>query len=311
MKLTQKLIGYLNRVFDKGPEEVLAFRLRYAGTGMTWSISDAVLTIVAVGGRNPGTKKIDLRSYTLSSLVQYLGTLTDFSVVYLDASSVMSRSAVSLIDGDGDQDKTNGDHFTAFTSMLWAYMDAQASSLTAAKEATAEALLQMSATTAEDEWVDEHGQYYNVSRTPGEADAAYVARMISEVIRARGNNIAIADSIQRAIGGSEYASVRVTDIDAIATASDGTKSYGLFDIGATIDVNVPLTASQIEANVRFIIDAMRDAGTHLRTLKYIRTSKLFTYAGVALMAGSDTTVVNYQINTPGNAMVVSETTICM
>ena len=203
---------------------------------------------------------------------------------------MMSRSALALIDGSGDQDKSNGDHFNAFTSMLWAYMDAQAQALTTAKEAIAEALLQMSAATAEGEWVDEHGQYYNVQRSAGEADAAYVARMISEVVRARGNNVAIADSIQRSVGGSDYASVRVTDYGTVTTAGDGTKSYGLFDMVATIDTNTPLTFAQIDANLRAITDAMRDAGTHLRTMKYIMTSKLISYPSMFISIGSDTTI---------------------
>lgn len=290
MKLTQKLLGYLNRVFDKGPEEVLAFRLRYAGTGMTWTVSDAVMTLTAIGGAAPGVTQIDLKQHTLASLVSYLQTRTGYSIEYQDTTTLMQRSAVALIDGSGDQDQSNGDHFRAFTSMLWAYMDAQAASLTAAREASAEALLQMSAATASDEWVDEHGNYYNVGRTTGETDAAYVARMISEVIRARGNNVAIADSIERSIGGAQWTSVRMTDYSTITTAGDGTKSYGLFDIVATIDVNGPLSSAQIDANLRSTLDAMRDAGTHLRTLKYVMKSRLSLYVGAFVKAGHDVTV---------------------
>lgn len=38
MNLTQKLLGYLNRVFDKGPDRVLVLRFRYDGTAMSWRI---------------------------------------------------------------------------------------------------------------------------------------------------------------------------------------------------------------------------------------------------------------------------------
>lgn len=290
MKLTQKLLGYLNRVFDKGPDEVLAFRLRYAGTGMQWTVADATLTLTATGGAAPGVIVLDLRTFTLASLATYLGTLTGYSIEYQDGTTVMQRSAVALIDDSGDQNQSNGDHFRAFTSLLWAYMDAQAESLTAAREASAEALLQMSAVTASDEWVDEHGLYYNVPRTSGETDAVYVARMISEVIRARGNNVAIADSIERAIGGSAWATVRVTDYAVQTTAGDGTKSYGLFDIDADVDIDSPLSSAEIDANLRATLEAMRDAGTHLRTLKYIRTTQLRTYVGGFVKAGHDVTV---------------------
>ena len=40
MKLTDKLLGYLNRVFEKGPDRVLSLRIRYDG-GMSWKIADA------------------------------------------------------------------------------------------------------------------------------------------------------------------------------------------------------------------------------------------------------------------------------
>lgn len=292
MKLTQKLIGYLNRVFDRGTSQVLALRLRYDGTGMTWRIADGTLT-TAVSGGTGAALSVPLSQYSVAELGAFLAAQPGYSVPYQDLSTFTGLSALVLLDGEGDQSKSNGDHLNGFTSVLWAYMDSIASELTLLNASIAEAIKQLSAKTAEGEWVDEHGSYYNVKRENGEQDVAYVARMISELIRARGNNISIADAVERAIGGSEWAWVRVLDHKSTTTAGDGTKSYGLFDLYAEVDVDGPLTFAQIDTNLRAALAAMRDAGTHLRMLKYTMKSKLKMHAGAVLSAGSDIKLTNY------------------
>lgn len=308
MKLTQKLIGYLNRVFDKGPGEALALRLRYDGDSMVWRVADGVLTTTVVGGSGVGLS-IPLDSFSVADLCLFLGSQPGYSVPYQDVSTFTGRSALVLLDREGDQDTSNGDHLYGYTSVLWAYMDSIASELTLLKASIAEAIKQMSAGTAEGEWVDEHGDYYNVRREVGESDPAYVARMISEIVRARGNGVAIADAIERAIGGSEFASVLVHDYSSITVATDGTKSYGLFDIVASVDVNDPLSFAEIDANLRLILASMRDAGTHLRGLKYIMKSKLQVHVGAYLSAGSDVRLTNY-VTSPAFVLVTNETAIC-
>lgn len=285
MKLTQKLIGYLNRVFDKNPGQVLALRLRYSGTSMTWKVSDGVLTTTVTGGAGQNLT-VQLQDYTVATLCTFLASQTGYSVPYQDLSTFPGRSALVLLDASGNQDASNGDHLHGYTSVLWAYMESIANELTLIRAAIAEALLQMAATTAAGEWVDEHGGYYNVPRNNGELDAAYAARIVAEVIRARGNNIAIGEAIKTAV---QATAATVTDYGTITVAGDGTQSYGLFDVVVESSVEVPMTTTE-DAVVRQVIEVMRDAGTHLRTLKYIRNNTLNIYWGAALKTGAEVTV---------------------
>lgn len=286
MRLTTKLIGYLNRVFDKDPAKVLAFRLRYSGTSMTWKVQDGVLTTVVVGGAGSGLT-VQLGDHTVATLCTFLAAQTGYSVPYQDLSTFSGLSALVLLDGVGNQDASNGDHFNGYTSVLWAYMESVANELTLIRASIVEALLQMSASTASGEWVDEHGSFYNVRRGTGELDAVYAARMIAEVIRARGNNVAIAEAMKSAVSAE---SVVVSDYDTITTSSGGVDSYGLFDVTVSSYVDTTMGPDE-DAVIRQIIEVMRDAGTHLRTLKYIRKSTMILYAGAALRTGENVTVL--------------------
>lgn len=302
MKLTQRLIGYLNRVFDKGPGEVLALRLRYDGTGMTWRVADGVLTTSVIGGTGSALS-VNLSGYTVADLCVLLSSQPGYSVEYQDMSTFTGRSALVLLDGSGDQDKSNGDHLYGFTSVLWAYMDAVASELTLLKASISEAILQMSAKTASDEWVDEHGTFYKVARGINESDSIYAARIVSEVVKARGNNVAISQAIKTAVLADR---VLVADYDSITTATDSTQSYGLFDVTVESSIEVPVAASE-DALVRQAIEAMRDAGTFLRKLKYIRKMTLNTYVSAYTKSGHETAITNYV----HGVVVANETTICM
>lgn len=297
MNLTQKLINYLNRVFDRDPQQVLALRLRYNGTSMKWQVANGVLTTTVTGGPGVGLR-VDLSTHTVASLCSFLAQQAGYSVVYADLSTFASRSALVLLEGAGDQDRSNGDHLYGYTSVLWAYMSAVANELALIRAAISEALLQMAANTASGEWVDEHGSYYNVPRKPGETDAAYASRIVTEVIKARGNNVAIGGAIRETLGAD---SVDVLDVDVVQTAADGTKSYGLFDVTVQADVNTPLKLGDDDITLQ-IIEIMRDAGTHLRTLKYIRKSGLVLYTGAVLCAGVDATV-KYRTETPNSLLL--------
>jgi hypothetical protein len=286
MKLTAKLISYLNRVFDKDPAKVLAFRLRYSGTSMTWRVEDGVLTTAVTGGSGSALS-IPLSSHTVATLSALLAAQAGYSVPYQDLSTFSGLSALVLLDGAGNQDESNGDHFYGYTSVLWAYMESIGNELTLLRASITEAILQMAANTASGEWVDEHGSYYNVQRGTSEADAAYAARMISEVIKARGNNVAIAAALKSAVLAE---SVDVTDYDTITTSSGGVDSYGLFDVTVTSYVDTTMGPEEDSA-IRQIIESMRDAGTHLRTLKYLRKSTMILYVGAALKTGENVTVL--------------------
>ena len=286
MKLTQRLIGYLHRVFDKGPADVLALRLQYDGTGMTWRVADGVLTTTVTGGSGEALN-VDLSNYTVADLCVFLSAQPGYSVPYQDISTFTGRSALVLLDGSGDQNTSNGDHLRGFTSVLWAYMDSIASELTLLKASISEAILQMSAKTASDEWVDEHGTFYKVARGIGETDDVYAARIVSEVVKARGNNVAISEAVKTATQADR---VHVTDYGEITTATNGTNSYGLFDVTVESYLEDAPVGPSEDALVRQIIEAMRDAGTFMRTLKYVRKMKLNTYMGAFTKSGHDVTL---------------------
>ena len=286
MKLTEKLLGYLNRVFSKGPESVLVIRLRYDGA-MRWSVDDGILTTTVTGGSGAALR-VDLSAYTVSTLAAFLAAQPGYSVPFVDALQIPGLRATVLIDGSSDQDATNGDHLYAYTSVLWAYMETQASELKLLRQAVDEALLQMAANTASDEWVDVHGSFYAVARKNGESDASYAARIVAEVGRARGTNVAISDAVRRACGADR---VDVIDYETQTVAADGTKSYGLFDVDVAVDVNAPLSSEEIDSSTRAIIESMRDAGTHLRKLKYIRTQTVSLYAIATTFIGESVTVL--------------------
>ncbi|MEY8688426.1 MAG: hypothetical protein AB9M53_00920 [Leptothrix sp. (in: b-proteobacteria)] len=284
MKLTQKLIGYLNRVFAKGPETALAFRLNYAGISMLWTVSDGVLTTSVVGGVGSNLT-VPLGGFTIAQLAQFLASQPGYSVPFVADADLAARSALALMDGTGNPAQSNGDHLEMFTSVMWSYMNGQANELTLARQAIGEALLQMAANTAALDWVDEHGGYYGVRRKDGEVDLAYAGRIIAEVGRARGNGVAISEAVKVAIGAGI---VSVVDVGTVTVASsNGRGSYGLFDVEVEVSNASALSQTQIEGSFDQIIEAMRDAGTHLRALRFIKSTKLQTYAGAALRVGEN------------------------
>lgn len=300
MKLTSKLLGYLHRVFDKDPGEFLAFRLRYSGTSMTWAVADGVLTTQVEGG--PGVNlDVDLSQYTLAELVDHLAAQSGYTIEFADMSALANLSALVLIDGEGDQDTNNGDHLLGYTSLLWSYLEANAVELREAGTQIIEMLRQMEIPTAEAEWIDEHGGYYGIRRGLGETDDYYGPRILVEVLRPRGNNIAI----EKAITEITEQDVTVTDVvlfdDDLEPVHDGTISYdgtstynaignpiyGLFDVVTGYDLEGGPDVAEYSATVAALIETLRDAGTHLRSLSL--AGGLMTDAGPPRPA--DTTVL--------------------
>ena len=280
MTLTEKLLGYLNRVFDKDPDSVLALRLNYDGA-MTWRVSSGVLTTSVTGGTG-GPLTVSLSGFSISGLSAYLAAQPGYSVPFTATGDMATRSALALMETSGNPAQSNGDHLMAFQSVLWAYLNAQSAELSTAQVAISEALLQIAAITASDTWVDEHGSYYGVSRTSGEADASYVARIVSEITRARGNGVAIAEAVKL---GATASYVTVADYPTVTVSGGGVGSYGLFDVDVEVPVESVLSQPQIEANTLAVLEAMRDAGTHVRNLRYIRTVSMPFFIGGYSMTG--------------------------
>jgi hypothetical protein len=276
MRLTQKLLGYLNRVFDKDPKAFIGLRVNYAG-GMTWSVSDEVLTTAVTGGPGNGLT-IDLTQYTLQTLAEYIAGQSGYSVAYLDSTKAR-LSATVLLDGAGDQSQSNGDHLYGYTSLLWAYMEAVARQLTDAETQVAAAPQQLNVVDGEGMWLDEIGSYYGVPRKAGELDVQYGPRIIAEVLRPRSNNIALENAIE-AYTGQSASVVDVIIYGGAIPLYDGTIThdgshthdggssplYGLFDVQYAYDLINGGDLTSFQATVRAIIERLRSAGTHLRAL---------------------------------------------
>lgn len=277
MRLTQKLLSFIHRVFDKDPAQFLALRLQYAG-GLAWRVYDGVLTTTVTGG--PGQNlTVDLSQYRVVDLVEYLASQPGYTVEYADQSELSRLSSLVLIDGGNDIALSNGDHLYGYTSVLWSYMESQANELAQAEQQIGNMLMQMSTTTAEAEWLDELGGYYGVPRLQGEPDMQYGPRIIAEVLRPKGNNVAMEAAIKVFTGEPST----VTDVTLYgptfplysgAITRDGSHQYnasakpiyGLFDVQYGYDLLNGGDITGFKQVVKDLVNRLRDAGTHLRSL---------------------------------------------
>lgn len=278
MKLTSTLIGFLNRVFLKDPHPVLALRVRYPDGGLTWSVEDQVLEITVTGGSGSNFAA-DLTAYTVSGLATFLAGHAGISVEYLNP-DIAALSATAILDGSGDQNMSNGDHLYAFSSLAWAFLDSVAVELVAAEAQIQAMPAQMSIPTAGDVWLDYLGLYYDVPRLAAEPDSIYGPRIIATVLLPRGNNIAIENAIKVYTGqdalvqnvgyigpSSQYFNGAFNfDGSHIFSAAAPQIQYGLFDLIYSYDLLSGSDPTAFLALVISLIEVLRDAGTHLRSI---------------------------------------------
>lgn len=197
----QRLLKYPHSaVFDVDPGESLALRVRHPD-GARWSIADEVLTVAA----GAVSRTYQLADKTVSQLAAAL-VADGFEVPQL-SSEWSERSALVLAEGSGDQGASNGDHISAFTSILWALLSGYSGELRMAAHQIVQALRQMVLHQAEMEWLDLWGTLYGVPRKDGEMDAAYAPRIVREVLRLRVN----AHGIEQAILDETGADVRIEE----------------------------------------------------------------------------------------------------
>lgn len=279
MLLTKKLASYLHRVFSKDPEPFLAIRLRYDGS-MSWKVADGFLTTEIEGGSGAALN-VDLSAYTIASLVTYLSAQTGYSVAFSVSGQQSVLSAQVLLDGGNNQDVSNGDHLYGYASLLWAYLEANAMELQEAKKNISEMLLQMSVSTAGNEWLDELGDYYDCPRLVGENDTIYARRIIASIIRPKGNNIVIEMAIKSAANGFAASVLDTASVEPAALMlrkgefrynSEYTRTpskkqfYGLFDVTAVFDLLSAESYSALLVRIRAAVDENRDMGTKMRQL---------------------------------------------
>lgn len=186
----QRLLRYPHGVFDRRPQAELAIRIRHIA-GCAWTVADEVLTLSVAGGAEVHT--YDLTDRTLVQLA--MDVVDDgFEVPYLSP-TLRSLGAAVLVEGAGDQDRSNGDHLQAFTSLLWVVLSAYAREIREAGVQREEALRQMVIPQAEGYWLDVWGQLYGIGREAGETDGQYAPRIPEEAFRLRVNALAIEKAI--------------------------------------------------------------------------------------------------------------------
>ena len=210
MTTLKRLLDYAHgRVFDKDPHAVLAMRLQHPD-GCAWAVAEGVLSVTVRGVR----REYPLLGTTLGGLAAKLQA-DGLTVVSLNP-DVAGLSALTLVESAGDQDKSNGDHLLAYTSLLWVLQGAYAPELRHQRYQIGEALRQMVMTQSENEWLDLWGTLYGVSRPPaGEtgiptdsqprpdgsaSDDEYSQYIPEEAFRLRVNPVAIENTIKRKTG---------------------------------------------------------------------------------------------------------------
>jgi len=304
MRLSRKLLGWLNRAFDKDPHAFLALRLRYGGDSMQWQVADGVLTTTVSGGIGTALS-VDLSQYTIGTLAGWLELQPGYSVPYRVGADLAGVAALRLVEGSGDQDASNGDHLTGYTSILHAYVDTMAVELAAAQTAIEALPDELAVTTADGGWLDYQGSYYAVPRLDGETDPVYSRRIIAEVLRPLGNNVAL----EAAIAAYTGQTVTVSDV-VVYPAPEPRFSglshfngayhfqpavhpvYGLFDVLVGYDVLGADVPTAFIARLRTIIDRLRDAGTQLRAVALSGTT--LADDGLFPTDGTDTLIISHR-----------------
>ncbi|MBT3198114.1 MAG: hypothetical protein HN344_10335, partial [Gammaproteobacteria bacterium] len=172
----------------KDPEPKLALRITHPD-GLTWRIRHNIL-VVEISGQE---HTVDLTDHTVTALSAHLVTLG----IAVDVMWGGTLSAVALIDGEGDQSQSNGDHLYLYQNLLWSWGDTVSVEIRAASAQIGEMLRQMTVTTAEAQWL-EHlcSNWYAVGRREHEDDADYRRRTIETILRPKANNIAISDMVE-------------------------------------------------------------------------------------------------------------------
>lgn len=277
MILTQKLLSFIHRVFDKDPVQFLALRIQYNG-GLIWLVNDGVLTTTVTGGSGHNLS-INLSQYTISQLANFIGVQPGYSIAYVDRSELSLLSSLILIDGSNDISLSNGDHLYGYQSPLWSYMESQSNELEQAETQIGNMLQQMSTPTASDIWLDELGGYYGVPRQQGELDTSYSPRIPAEVLRPRSNNVAL----ELAISAYTGQPTTVTDVieygatfplyngaivrnGAHLYSASAKPIYGLFDVQYAYDLLNGSDETAFAQTVIGIVNRYRAAGTHMRQL---------------------------------------------
>lgn len=188
-----------------------------------------------------------------------------------------------LLDEEGAQKVGGVATLRAYSTIEWAFLDAAASVLHAARESVIAMPREMVLHSASGWWLDYLGSHYKVDRNDGEPDQDYATRILYTVLAPKSNNVSIAEAIYHATG-RRY---KVDVVDAPLTARprynvrngsiryDGrelhgptvTRFYGEFDVLTPIDLVEEPDIDRAVRRITRIANATRAAGTRLREVQ--------------------------------------------
>jgi hypothetical protein len=160
-----RLLGYLYRSFDKSPDKTLALRVGHQ-SGLVWTVQNRTLSIRTFAGVEIGD--VDLVGISMDDLAERLRVL-GCEIRYQNP-TVSGWDADSLLDGQGQEWTSNGDHLYCYGSLLWSLLDAFALELERSLAAMESAVREMYLDLADGVWLDFWGGYFGVERWVDETD---------------------------------------------------------------------------------------------------------------------------------------------
>lgn len=190
------LLSDLPATFDKSPDLYVVWQIGHPD-GITWTVTSDNRLIVSVGDK-------DAVEYALiGRTIPELGTLlaADFSIqtLYIHPDATTSGAAI-LHPSSGATPDGRAASLNAYRNPLRTHLATIASALDEAESAGNAAIGQLILPDSNGIWTDYWGNYFGVSRGQDETDADYAQRIIDEVFRARSNNRAIENNIDRYCG---------------------------------------------------------------------------------------------------------------
>lgn len=231
--MMDRLLSNLHPGINNDPQALSAISVTGNGTII---IKNEVLQLIG----SSASAQYNLRSYTISSLVSSINSVSGFS-----ATSLVSQgrlSAATLLSGTF----TSPCKLQIFSSFLWQVLKPVAIALLDALGAENNALLEMIVNTSDGTWLDSFGELFGVVRLSGEPDQLYAIRIFDLSVGVRNNNYAIQKVLQ--------------DLQYTSTVADGGANAFTVSVTLPLLLLAPQGFYYTIAQMQSIIDLLRPAG---------------------------------------------------
>jgi hypothetical protein len=190
----ERLAGHLyGSALDLDPDAAIALRIGHPD-GLTWHCEDGYLTVV-VGGESLPPFALN---GTLQQLVSQLA-VSGIEVKYANQ-ELLHLASGALLEGAGNDQSSLADQLKVFQSNLWTVLDAYGVAVDETDRHIVEGIAQLYIGSAEGEFLDYWGEFFDVPRNADEPDPDYRTRMIVEVLRPKSNKIAIENAVSEIVG---------------------------------------------------------------------------------------------------------------